>query len=112
MLLPAAAQQPIGPAAGRVVSNWASQPTLYTLAGQLLRSTDSGATWVAIPIRPLGTRQPAIAALATDRTNPAVVYAALAAADGTFFKSLDRGQTWRQTTAGLPAAADGTALVS
>ncbi len=65
------------------------------------KSTDGGQTWTAVNQGMLDYR---ISALAVDPTSPQTVYAG--ADDGTFFKTLDGGQTWENLTAKLPLPQD------
>jgi photosystem II stability/assembly factor-like uncharacterized protein len=83
----------------------------------LFRSTDGGQTWDKVLYKDENTGAMAVV---IDPTNPNVVYADLFASrqgpweNGSWqgpgsglYKSIDGGTTWKQLTAGLPAAADG-----
>lgn len=57
--------------------------------GQVLRSTDGGATWAQTGLRDIPIRSLAVAS-----TTPATIYAAI---DGFVLKSADQGGTWKLT---------------
>jgi len=65
-----------------------------TESGGILRSENSGATWV-----PLGTLPGAVAAVAIDAAEPSNLYAALPSFG--FWRSTDAGTSWRPFDAGL-----------
>ncbi|HEV2749666.1 MAG TPA: hypothetical protein VGV12_03970 [Gemmatimonadales bacterium] len=85
----------------------------------VFRTADGGATWQKVLYKDENT---GAVELALDPANPDIVFAALWAArqapweigsswtlpaNNGLYKSADGGGTWRQITAGLPAAADG-----
>ncbi len=68
----------------------------------VLKSTDAGQTWVALPQGPQGA-----SGLAVDPQSPATLYAANG---GTLFRSTDAGATFTQRSASLPPVLSGLAV--
>jgi uncharacterized protein (TIGR03437 family) len=73
----------------------------------LARSADLGSTWTPVYVTQAGLPQPPVNALAVDPLNSNTVYLATTVASGTFWKSVDAGQTWVQASAGLPTTGTG-----
>ena len=68
------AQLPFTAPVGQVVADSGSKTTLYAgTGGGVLKSTDSGATWVQAPVYPLGQEQPPVTALLATMSAPSSV---------------------------------------
>jgi LPXTG-motif cell wall-anchored protein len=74
-------------------------------SGGVFRSEDAGQTWTHTPLESSEVR-----ALATDPTNPNVVYAGSWNASGGVFKSEDGGESWTASSSGIPERAGIAAL--
>ncbi len=68
----------------------------------LFRSTDDGANWRALALKPAGERQPSIHRLIPHPTEPRTLFATTDAGDGGLFKTSDNGDTWVAMNKGLP----------
>ena len=78
-----------------------------TYGGELVRSANLGQTWAPVYITQAGLPQPPVHGFAVDPFNSNTVYLATTTASGLFWKSTDSGQTWVQSSAGLPVNGNG-----
>jgi photosystem II stability/assembly factor-like uncharacterized protein len=92
---------PEGGIISTVTVNPATPATLYagTSGGGVVKSTDSGGTWVTSGT---GLTNAYVAALAHDPSNPTTLYAGTSG--GGVFKSTDSGGTWAAINTGLTSA--------
>jgi uncharacterized protein (TIGR03437 family) len=79
-------------------------PVLYGVYnGSLIVSPDRGRTWTPMYVTEPGLPQPPALAFAIDALDHDVLYLATTQAAGTFWRSADRGATWRRAVNGLPS---------
>ncbi len=71
--------------------------------GALVQSTDLGHTWTPLYITAPGLPQPPVLSFAIDELDHDILYLATTQAGGTFWRSADRGITWKPAVAGLPS---------
>ncbi len=90
--------------AGRIAADPENPLTLYApSAAGLLRSTDGGNTWKALPGFPAAT---SLNSVAVDPTNSKILYAGTSPLGA--FKSSDGGVTWTAINNGVPAISNQT----
>lgn len=81
-------------------------PVLYGVYnGSLIASPDRGRTWTPLYVTEAGLPQPPVLAFAVDALNGDILYLATSEAGGTFWRSTDRGATWRRAVKGFPSGA-------
>lgn len=72
--------------------------------GNLVRSTDLGATWIPLYISTPGLPQPPVQGFDINQLDANTIYLATSVAAGAFWKSTDAGNTWAKSNVGLPAS--------
>lgn len=89
-----------------IAADYKNPGVLYIGHENVVKSTDGGNTWTALPFMPSGDDQE-ISALAVSQTNSLVIFAAKRVRyeknkKAIVFKTTNGGQTWIDITAGLP----------
>lgn len=78
--------------------------TLYaTYKGALIRSSDSGSTWIPLYVTEPGSRQPPVVDFRIDQGDSKTLYLETTGDAGSFWRSSDGGNTWAPANSGLPS---------